>query len=80
MAEFLVYQNEQGEFHWYLVADDGAKIAGSEKGFATRDACERTIQAVKQSAATAPVTDRTHEEKLEEVQLREVGAVPATRG
>ncbi len=79
VSEFLIYQNELGEFHWYLVAHGGAKIAGSEKGFETREACERTIAAVKESAAVAPIVDRTREETIEEAQLRELGAVPAAR-
>ncbi|MCA1834474.1 MAG: YegP family protein [Actinomycetota bacterium] len=70
MAEFLIYSSDHNEYHWYLVADGGSKIAGSEKHYETREKCEEAIELVRRTAANATIVDRTNEETIEQVQAR----------
>lgn len=70
MAEFLVYRTEQGEFHWYLVGDNGSMMAGSEKSYETMERCTEAIALVKDIAPGAAIVDRTKAESISEAQRR----------
>jgi uncharacterized protein YegP (UPF0339 family) len=50
--EFLVLEDNGGEYHWMIVAGDGATLARSA-GFATHHDAEQAAQLVRDSAGSA---------------------------
>lgn len=53
MANFEIYQDEQGDFRWRFLANNGKTLAISEEGFHNRLNCEHSIILLKQQAPRA---------------------------
>jgi uncharacterized protein YegP (UPF0339 family) len=51
-SEFLVLQNNAGDFHWAIVAEDGGTLAKSG-AFASFDTAEQAAGRVRDGAASA---------------------------
>lgn len=67
MANFEIYQDEQGDFRWRFQANNGKTLAVSEEGFHNRLNCEHSIILLKQQAPKATTS----------VELR--GTIPLKR-
>ncbi len=52
--EFLIFQDNGGDYHWTIVAADGATLARSGD-FASYEDAERAAQHVRDGAASAPL-------------------------
>jgi len=50
--EFLVFEENGGDYHWTIVAGDGATLARSE-GFGCYEDAERAATHVREGAASA---------------------------
>ena len=55
--EFRVFEDNGGEYHWTIVAGDGATLARSG-GFASYEGAERAARQVRDSAASARIEHR----------------------
>jgi uncharacterized protein YegP (UPF0339 family) len=55
--EFLVFEDNGGEYHWTIVARDGATLARSG-GFASYDDAEKAAKHVRDAAAVARLERR----------------------
>ena len=55
--EFLIFEDNGGDYHWTIVAADGATLARSED-FASYEDAERAAQHVRDGAASAPFEHR----------------------
>jgi uncharacterized protein YegP (UPF0339 family) len=58
--EFVIFEDNGGDYHWTLVAADGATVAGSG-GFASSDDAEQAAQRVRDAAASARFERRATE-------------------
>ena len=56
MANFEIYQDEQGDFRWRFQASNGKTLALSEEGFHNRLNCEHSIILLKQQAPRASIS------------------------
>src|SRR5579872_2944277 len=61
-SEFLVFQNNGGDYHWAIVSVDGATLAQSG-AFASFDDAERAAGRVRDGAASARFELRSTEER-----------------
>jgi uncharacterized protein YegP (UPF0339 family) len=43
--QFVIYQDNAGQFHWRLVGDDGVKLAVSATAFGSRAAADVHLRA-----------------------------------
>jgi uncharacterized protein YegP (UPF0339 family) len=50
--QFLIFEDNGGDYHWTIVAADGATLAGSA-GFASYEDAERAAQHVRDGAPSA---------------------------
>jgi len=55
--EFLIFEDNGGDYHWTIVAADGATLARSGD-FASYQDAERAAQHVRDGAASAPFEHR----------------------
>ncbi len=55
--EFLVFEDNGGEYHWRIVAGDGATLMRSG-GFASYEGAERAARQVRDGAASARLEHR----------------------
>ena len=55
--EFLIFEDNGGDYHWTIAAADGATLAGSA-GFASYEDAERAAQHVRDGAASARFESR----------------------
>jgi uncharacterized protein YegP (UPF0339 family) len=55
MGNFVMYIDHAGEFRWYLMAENGRKIADSGEGYRVRQDCEDAIKLVKRLAQKAKI-------------------------
>ncbi|MBS1810773.1 MAG: DUF1508 domain-containing protein [Acidobacteria bacterium] len=53
MANFEIYQDEEGDFRWRFQANNGKTLAVSGEGFHNRLNCEHSIILLKQQAPRA---------------------------
>lgn len=58
--EFVIFEDNGGDYHWTIVAADGATLARSE-GFASYDEAEQAAQRVRDAAASARFERRATE-------------------
>jgi uncharacterized protein YegP (UPF0339 family) len=56
--EFLISEDNGGQYHWTIVADDGSTLARST-GFASSEVAERAAERVRDGAALAPLEHRS---------------------
>jgi uncharacterized protein YegP (UPF0339 family) len=54
---FVIDQNNDGEFHWRLIADDGVDLAVSRASFASATAAGRAAGEVHRHAGSAPAPE-----------------------
>jgi uncharacterized protein YegP (UPF0339 family) len=50
--EFLIFEDNAGDYHWTIVAGDGAILARSG-GFASYDHAKQAVEQVRHGAASA---------------------------
>ena len=55
--EFLIFEDNGGDYHWTIVAGDGKTLARSP-GFASYEDAEQAAQHVRNGAASAPLEHR----------------------
>lgn len=58
-ATFEVYTDDEGQWRWRLVHDNGNILADSGEGYASRQKCEQGLQSVKKNAPDAEVVTET---------------------
>ena len=58
MGSFVVYIDYEGEFRWYLMADN-QRIAESAGSYRSRNDCEDSIRHVKRRASKATIESKT---------------------
>jgi uncharacterized protein YegP (UPF0339 family) len=56
MANFEIYRDAQGNYHWRFRANNGTLLARSEEGFINQINCERSILLLKQQAPKASMS------------------------
>jgi len=64
MTSFVVYIDGAGEFRWYLLAENGRKIADSGEGYRVRQDCEDAIRLVKRLVPKAKIDSQPRVETL----------------
>ena len=57
--QFEIYVDLLGRYRWRLIYDHSIEIAASAEGYYNKLACERWIELMRTSAATAGVRDCT---------------------
>lgn len=57
MAKFVVYADTGGKYRWKLVASNGQTTASSGESFSSKSSAKHAAEAVKASAADAPVVE-----------------------
>jgi uncharacterized protein YegP (UPF0339 family) len=50
--EFLIFEDNSGDYHWTIVADDGARLAGSG-GFASYDHAQQAVEQIRRGVGSA---------------------------
>jgi len=53
-TQFVIFEDNGGDYHWTIVARDGATLARSG-GFASYDDAEKAAKDVRDGAASAPI-------------------------
>lgn len=61
MSQFQLYRDARGEYRWRLITDGGTTIATGGEGYTSKGGAGIAIQAVKETASTAPIVDNTGE-------------------
>lgn len=64
MNSFVVYIDTAGEFRWYLLAENGRKIADSGEGYRVRQDCEEAIHIVKRLVPKSKIDSHPRVETL----------------
>ena len=59
-AAFFLYEDNAGEFRWFLQAANKKIIADSAEGYANEADCEHGIELVRTLAPTVPLNDLTN--------------------
>jgi uncharacterized protein YegP (UPF0339 family) len=67
--EFLIFEDNGGDYHWTIVGADGATLARSA-GFASYEDAERSAQHVRDGAASARFERRPTEELPADLSAR----------
>ncbi len=67
--QFLISEDNGGDYHWTIVAADGATLARS-KDFASYADAERAVQHVRDRAAAAPLQHRAASTQLVDLTAR----------
>lgn len=56
---FEVYEDKRGQWRWRLRAANGKLLASPGQGFASRQACEKSVSTIQMGAVTASVVGPT---------------------
>lgn len=67
--QFLIFEDNGGDYHWTIVAADGATLARS-KDFASYADAERAAQHIRDGAASAPFEHRSASARLVDLSAR----------
>ncbi|WGE51521.1 DUF1508 domain-containing protein [Actinobacillus equuli subsp. haemolyticus] len=59
---FEIYKDAKGEFRWRLKSGNHQTVATGGEGYATKQSCQKGIEAVKKITAETAVKDLTKEE------------------
>lgn len=58
MAKFEILRSQQNQqFFWHLVADNGKRVAWSGETYVNKADCLNILTQIKQNAATIPIVD-----------------------
>lgn len=59
---FEIYKDAKGEFRWRLKSGNHQTVATGGEGYATKQSCQKGIEAVKKITAETEVKDLTKED------------------
>ncbi|HHA2975927.1 YegP family protein [Stenotrophomonas geniculata] len=57
-AQFELYRDQNGKWHWRLLAGNSMPIAVSSKGYPSRQACILALRLVADAARDCPIWNR----------------------
>lgn len=56
-ATFEMFVDEEGQWRWHLLHDNGNIIADSGEGYSTKHNCRKGLESVKRNAPEADVVE-----------------------